>query len=389
MRAFQIYIGLGAGNIGDELMARAFWDRLPDGISLDIPLAPEAAGQHDPYPARHRYLSTEDEWETPLPGLLVGATPVTASEGLGWPLGDLAPRLLRFHRAGYPVDALGVGVDCLDQYPDAQRIFEQAFAPIRSWTVRSSGCADALRALGVPESRIRLGADWAWLYRPRRDLRDWAADSWSRWGVEPGRPLLVANVVNMLWRERTSARSALAAALRDAALRFGLQIAFFCNESRTGEFFDYAAATEIAALTGLPHVLVPNEYYSPDETLALLAFATVTVGQRYHFVVESVLAGTVPIGVLRGQKMQSLSRDLRFPVGGSVERVDREELFQTIAQAIERRTSLLDRLAARRVELERRAENNLSFLEELLPYRDWYRSQVREYDSSVGGENDE
>jgi ADP-heptose:LPS heptosyltransferase/polysaccharide pyruvyl transferase WcaK-like protein len=386
MRAFQIYNGLGAGNIGDELMARAFWDRLPGGIQLDIPLAPESAGQHDLYPAQHRYLSDQDEGEAPLPGLLVGDTPVTAAEGLGWPLNVLAPRLLRFHRAGYPVDALGVGVDCLDEYPDARRIFEQSFAPIRSWTVRSAGCMEALLALGVPASRIRLGADWAWLYRPRRDMRDWAAASWRRWGVDPDRPLLVANVVNMLWRENTATRQGLAAALREAALRFGLQIALFCNESRPGEFFDYAAAGEIAALVDLPHVLVPNEYYSPDEALALLAFATVTVGQRYHFIVESVLAGTVPIGVLRGQKMDSLSRDLRFPVGGSVEQVGREQLFQTIAQAIEQRASLLEQLAARRLELAHRAENNLSFLAELLPYRDQFGSRVREQVSPTGGE---
>lgn len=389
MRAFQIYNGLGAGNIGDELMARAFWDHLPEGIKLDVPLAPEAAGQHEPYPAQHRYLSEGDEGETPIPGLLVGDTPVTAAEGLGWPLGVLAPRMLQFHRAGCPVDALGVGVDSLDEYPDARRIFKEAFSAIRSWTVRSTGCVEALLALGVPQPRIRLGADLAWLYRPHRDLRDWAAASWRRWGVDPDRPLLVANVVNMLWRDRTTARQALAAALRDAALRFGLQIAFFCNESRPGEFFDFAAATEIAALIGLPHVLAPNEYYSPDEAMALLSFATVTVGQRYHFIVESVLAGTVPVGVVRGQKMQSLERDLRFPVGGSVEQVDREELFHTIARAIEHRASLLEGLAARRAELAHRAENNMSFLEELLPYRDQYQNRVRNCDSvPVGGAKD-
>ena len=30
----HIYTGLGGGNIGDELMARAFWAHLPPGVSL-------------------------------------------------------------------------------------------------------------------------------------------------------------------------------------------------------------------------------------------------------------------------------------------------------------------------------------------------------------------
>ncbi len=368
MRAFQIYTGLGAGNIGDELMARAFWDCLPPDVSLDVPLAPESRGQHETYPPQHCYLSLDGGAST-NPGFLVGATPVTESEGLDWPLRFLAPRLLDFHRGNLPVDAVGVGVDRLES-PEARRIFQEAFAPIRSWTVRSPRCVEALRDLGVPESRIRLGADWAWLYRKRRDLPNWSAAVWRRCGIDVDRPLLVANVVNMFWRDRTQSRQALASALEEASRRFDLQIAFFCNESRAGEFFDSAAAQEIGALTGKNCALVPNEYYSPDETLALLAHATVTVGLRYHFVIESVLAGTVPVGILRGQKMAGLADDLPFPVGGTIERIDRDELVGAIAHACDRREELLARLAARRRELTRRAANNLSFLEELLPYRD-------------------
>jgi len=222
VRAFQIYTGLGAGNIGDELMARAFWDRLPAEISLDVPLAPESSGQHEPYPPQHRYLTLEDDENSgAISGLLVGATPITDSEGLDWPLRFLAPRLLRFHREKRPVDAVGVGVDHLYD-AESRGIFQEAFAPIRSWTVRSGHCLHALQELGVPESRIRLGADWAWLYRKRHDLREWAGAVWQHCGVDLKRPLLVANVVNMLWRDRTQARGAIASALKIAAERFVL-----------------------------------------------------------------------------------------------------------------------------------------------------------------------
>lgn len=367
MQAFQIYTGLGAGNIGDEFMARVFWDRLPAEITLEVPLGREAAGQHEPYPPQHHYVAADIIPEA-VPGLLVGATPVTASEGLDWPLRFLAPGLMRFHREKCPVDAVGVGVDHLDDV-EARRIFQDAFSPIRSWTVRSAHCIQALCELGVPESRVRLGADWAWLYRKRRDLRYWAGAVWQSCGVDPERPLLVANVVNMLWRDRTETRRALAAALSSVAQRYDLQIAFFCNESRPGEFFDRAASIEIGALMGRPHVLVENAYYSPDETLALLAYATITVGLRYHFVVESVLAGTVPVGILRGQKMAGLAADLPFPTGGTIERVDRDEVVAAIQQGMEQRGPLLARLTTRRRELARRASNNLTFLEELPPYR--------------------
>jgi hypothetical protein len=76
----QISTGLGAGNIGDEFMTRAFWDHLAAGIRLEVEMFPEYMQQREPYPPRHGYFITD--WECAstvppgLPGVLVGGTPV-------------------------------------------------------------------------------------------------------------------------------------------------------------------------------------------------------------------------------------------------------------------------------------------------------------------------
>ena len=366
IHAFQIATGLGAGNIGDELMARAFWQRLPQNVSLEVPLFPESARQHEPYPPKHRYLAVDwdgnENSEARMPGLLVGTTPVTEAEGLHWPLRFLAPRLRHFHQLGLPVDAVGVGVDCL-QSAEALALFRENFSPIRSWTVRSFDCRDALLSMGVPEARIRVGADWAWLYRTGRDLRTWAKDFWRRLGIDTERPLLVANVVNMLWRGALEAKRNIASALDHVSRRFDLQIAFFCNECRDGEFFDFEAAREVAGLMSRPAQLVPNEYYSPDEALALIGWGSVAVAQRYHFIVQAVLAGVPPVGILRGQKMKTLAAELRLPVGGLVEQVDSATLESAIAEAIENSSVVLSRTAEARHRLTHRASLNLSYRE--------------------------
>ena len=377
MRAFQIAAGLGAGNIGDELMARAFWRQLPADLSLDVPLFPESARQHEPYPPPHRYFAVDwhgnENASAGIPGMLVGTTPVTEAEGLHWPLQFLAPRLQDFHQLGLPVDAVGVGIDHLKD-PEALILFRKHFAPIRSWTVRSADCRDALLYMGVPEDRIRVGADWAWLYRPRNDLRVWAAKFWCQLGVNPERSLLVANVVNMIWRDALTAKRNIASALDYAARRFDLQIAFFCNECRDGEFFDFEAAREIAEMMSEPATIVPNEYYSPDEALALMTFASVALAQRYHFIVQAVLAGVPPVGILRGKKMKILAAELGIPVGGSVEQVDRVCLDAAIFEAIENRSTVLSRMDTARQRLANRAAYNLSFLSELACHSNspWY-----------------
>ena len=372
IRAFQISTGLGAGNLGDDLMARAFWNQLGDDIQLEVPLYPEASRLHEPYPPRHHYLEVDahgnENGDTDLPGLLVGDTPVTEVESVQFPMGFLAPRLLHFHRRGLSVDAIGVGVDQIHS-AEAKQLFRDAYLPIRSWTVRCKGCKDALLSLGVPESRVRVGADLAWLYEPRQNLREWAGDFWRGVGIDPSQPLLVVNVVNLIWSDEREARANIAAALDLASEQFSLQVAFFCNECRAGAEFDFQAAQETAALMKRPALIVPNEYFSADEALALLECATVTVGQRYHFILETVLARSVPVSIVRGQKMMGLSAELGIPVGGTVAGVEREVLVEAIQGALEHRQAFLITLDRSRRDLFTRAESNFSFMREMEPFR--------------------
>jgi polysaccharide pyruvyl transferase WcaK-like protein len=361
-RFFQIANGQGAGNIGDELMNRAFWHALPEDVALEVEVFPNAALQREPYPLGHRYL--EIDWSgAPLtspsvPGLLVGDTPVTATLGIGWPLAFLAPRLAAFHAASLPVDALGVGVEPLGS-TEAREVFRRAFLPVRSWTVRSEHCRERLLELGVGAERIAVGADWAWLYEPATDRAAWAREHLAAAGRDASRPLLLANVVNEIWRDRDDARRALAAALDRLDRAHGFQVAFFCNESRAGDFYDRAAAEAVRALMERPSFVVPSEYYTPDEALALLAPAAVTLSSRYHFTVQSVLAGTVPVTLARSAKMTDLLDELGGAPVGTLDRVDADAVAESIGRAWAGRDDERARLWSVRRRLAQRAARNL------------------------------
>ena len=367
VRAHQICNGLGAGNIGDELMARAFWDALPAHVRLVVDLLPNHILQREPYPKAHDYVTLD--WSgapagaaPKVPGLLVGDTPVTESLSLDWPLRFLAPRLRAFHEAGQPVDALGVGVEPL-RSAEARSIFARDFAKVRSWTVRSAACRALLVSLGVPADRIEVGADWAWLYRPRRDLRAWGAETWAGLGVTAGRPLLVANVVNEIWRGHAEVKRAIAAALDALSARHGFQVAFFCNEVREGEFYDLAAARETQALMSTPSIVVPHLYWAPDEVLGLLAHATVALGGRYHFTVEAALAGVPPVGIVRSDKMRGLFEELGLEPAGTMAGVDPAAIVEQVLAGMGDREERLRRLAEVRDRLASRAALNLRFVD--------------------------
>jgi polysaccharide pyruvyl transferase WcaK-like protein len=116
--------------------------------------------------------------------------------------------------------------------------------------------------------------------------------------------------------------------------------------------------------------LFPNEYFSPDEAIAILSCATVALGQRNHFAVEDVLAGCVPIAILRAEKMRDLVAEMPIPVAGTIEDLDRKTVAHAIQLAIEQCSSTLQRLETARAALARRAMDNLWFLKKLPPYAD-------------------
>jgi polysaccharide pyruvyl transferase WcaK-like protein len=348
-------------------MAHAFWHALPAGVRLSVDLFPNHALQREPYPQTHEYVLVD--WngapvapERPVPGLLVGDTPVTASLSLDWPLRFLAPRLRAFHGAGQPVDAVGAGVEPL-RSDEARAIFARDFLPIRSWTVRSEACRATLLDLGVPAERTLVGADWAWLYRPRRDMREWGAHTWTRLGVDPGRPLLVANVVNEVWRDKAEMKRAIAAALDELESTHGFQVAFFCNETREGGFYDRAAALETQALMTTRSLVVPHLYWAPDEALGLLAHATVALGGRYHFTVEAVLAGVPPVGIVRSEKMRGLFEELGLEPAGTMEGVEPTAIVAKVLEETAHREERRRQLSEVRDRLASRAALNLQLVD--------------------------
>jgi ADP-heptose:LPS heptosyltransferase/polysaccharide pyruvyl transferase WcaK-like protein len=373
--AIAISTGLGAGNIGDELMAEAFWQQMPPTLALDVALFPAAAESRALYPARHRYRPVD--WtrvETAglhLPGLLVGGTPVADAEGTHFPLQFIADRLRAFHAEGRPVDALGVGIEQLLS-AEGHALFEDAFRPIRSWSVRSAACKSRLVALGCAPDTVHVGADWAWLHQPHRDLRLWAAAQWADLGLDPGDRVLVVNPVNLTYRHHTSARSALAKALNTLATRTGMRIALYCNECRPGEFFDRAAAQDLAARLAREPIFVPPRYWAPDEAIALLSRAEITLSQRYHVIVQSVLAGTLPVSIPRGDKQRDLADEIDIPSLGSMSALDPDALVSVLEDALATRPARLAHLAAQRRVMALRAASNLDLIRALPPYASFF-----------------
>ncbi len=347
-RSIQVGAGLGAGDVGDEILCRGFWDALPPSARLDVEW--EDAGAAAPSPLDDRHVHRTSGASRPaLPGLLAGTAARAETMGTDAFLRHLAPRLDAFHAAGQAVDALGVGF-ARPESREALDAFRRSFLPIRSWSVVSAHARDVLRDLGVPEDRIVLGADWAWCQRPRSRPQAWADVHWRGLGVDPGAPLVVLDVS---LPSLAAEAPALARGL-DRLGAQGFQVAFLDSDTRGGE---RGAAERTMALMARPAVRVPRAPYPPEQMEALLAPATAVVSARRQTVLQAVRAGVHAIVLADGAGPVDLCRDLEIepvPLAGGL---DPERLVAAANPADRRRCVMLLGHARRR--LEARSQNNL------------------------------
>ena len=216
--------------------------------------------------------------------------------------------------------------------------------------------------MGVPEERIFVGADWAWLLRPEVDAQ-WAEQWLRKCGAEEGRIRIGVNLVNEIWQDDQKIKSAWAATLDRLVENCDAQIVFFCNESRSGGYFDKAAAEAVQSRMQHAAVILPNVYYTAAQMISLLSRMRVAISQRYHFTLFSVLADTYPISIARGQKMRGLNEELSLPYVGDMLNILDESIEREIRQALEDPETKLSPLRLCRRHLERRATNNLSLVE--------------------------
>ena len=364
IRVHQLDTGLGSGNIGDDAMFLAAHACLTPEFELSTEV--HSLERAQVLPQGVRYLSVgdsgaiEESIRKADVAFLMGDTPVMDQWGLEWPLIANSRKLEVCHQLGKAVHAVGVGVDRLEN-PEGLRLFQDYYSAIASWSVRSENCRRALLGMGVPAEKIVVGADWAWLLSPKIDLEQ--AGEWLRKsGAAAGKVNIGVNVVNEIWKDNVEVKKTLGALLDRLIERYDAQIFFFCNESRPGDYFDHAAATEVSEKMRHPSIIVANRYYEAAQMISFLSCMQLTISQRYHFTLFSVLADVYPISIQRAQKMQGLNQELHLPFIGDMTHLDEKSIEREIEEALTDPESKFQPLRLCREHLGIRATNNLSLV---------------------------
>ena len=245
-RVHVLDTGLFSGNIGDDAMYLGAASCLPSGLEIAFEVhdsqkaaqlgVPQSLDWRDKDAVRTSILASDAV-------LLLTDTPVMEDWGLDWPLRANAWKLDCCHQAGIPVHAAGIGVDLL-KTAEALEVFRNSYLPIRSWTVRSPRCRAALLEMGVPADRVAVGADWIWLAGLEPDPV--ASEKWRTTNsTEPSVRRVGVNLVGEIWAGDADRTRLWARLLDRLTEEYSAHVFFFCNEPRSGDYYDAAIAREV------------------------------------------------------------------------------------------------------------------------------------------------
>jgi polysaccharide pyruvyl transferase WcaK-like protein len=237
-----------------------------------------------------------------------------------WPLSEVAPLIQAADAQQKPIVFVGTGTERL-QREESKRIVSQMLGPrVLHWSVRSARDRDRLIEYNVPGEKITEAADLAWTLDTvpanfgEKYLRNLGLDmSDSLVGVNINNESHMM-VIEPLFFEK------LAKFLDTLIEEHHVHILFFCNEVREGDSFDKAASQRVIGSMKHPAkaLLVPNNYWSPQQMLSFIACCLMTVSTRYHFCLFSALQNVPFIALKRSDKVEDLCWDLNWPYAMSL-----------------------------------------------------------------------
>jgi polysaccharide pyruvyl transferase WcaK-like protein len=356
----------GCGNIGDESTLQGFArliSRYHNGTRLWVASRNPAhtrrvepsfkyfkAGGRDPRWLWAKYRSRAY--------VIPGGTPIMDVLG-EWPLSELAPLIRSARDHGRPVIFVGTGTEKLLR-DESKRIVADVISPsVLHWSVRCERDKARLTEYGVPEEKITVAADLAWMLEgvPLTYGRKYL----SKLNVNLDSRLVGVNINNekFIHEKEPQFFEKLAGFLDSIIERFDYRILFLCNEVREDESFDKFASQKVLSFMNCRDktFLVPNNYWAPQDMLSLIGCCSLTISTRYHFCLFSALQNIPFIAIKRSDKVDDLCWDMNWSYSVSLGDLSVSNLFDMASEIEERKEFVAEQLE-KKVQLIRKKVNN-------------------------------
>jgi polysaccharide pyruvyl transferase WcaK-like protein len=364
----------GWGNIGDESTLQGFARLLAScGNGTRAWVAsrnPSHTARIEPYFKYYHAARTDlrGKWARfrANAAVVAGGTPIMDVFG-SWPLKEVANVVVGASKRHQPFAFVGSGTETLNR-EESRRVLSEVLAPrVCHWTVRSMRDRERLSEYGVPDERITVAADMAWMLDAVG--REFGQKCLADLGFDPNTQCVGVNLTSERFAlaQQPELFSRISAFLDSITENRPLRVLFLANEVRDDDSFDSAASRKVIA--GMKNrdraFIVPNRYWSPQEMMSLIACCVLTVSMRYHFCLFSALQGVPFIALQRSDKVLDLCRDLSWAHGLKLDELEAARLVSISADLERNRPQYAATLTERVMKMRDRALDNRIALDRL------------------------
>jgi polysaccharide pyruvyl transferase WcaK-like protein len=360
----------GWGNIGDESTLQGF-ARLtrvydPDARVWVGSANPSHTARVEP---SLKYFRTEDfdprRWwakRCASAHVFAGGTPIMDLED-GWPLTIVGAIVGAARAARKAVAFIGIGSENLPAGRARDLMSRVLESGVAYWSVRSERDKQRLTDCGAQPESVTVAADMAWLLNSQS--AEFGRKYLAGLGFDKETPYVGVNInseAHMLEREPRLIEK-LSQFLDTLVERRGFRILFLCNEVREDASFDKATSLRIASSMRRKEsaILVPNEYFTPQQMMSLIACCRFAVSTRYHFCLFSALQRVPFLALERCDKVADLCWDLGWRYRAPLAGVD-SLLADAVFEMERRAPDLHNQLEANLRTMRERAVKNIDAL---------------------------
>ena len=371
MEKSRIYIGgniYGAGNIGDDAVLQGILRILQFVAPQAVITVGTYRGQRLEYlPSSLQYVDSSDirqitaairQSDCFISG---GGTMIGDELGLSFPLEYNAKLISMAKLCGKRVSMLGIGANQLRKN-EGMSIAKTIVGLCDLITVRDEESLHVCLELGAETGSTATTADPAFLLSAKRTTR--TKDLKER--LRARGPIFGINVVNEAWTDLSTYKKGIAVACEYFFSKHGYLPVFFCNEVRPGNFFDFDANSQTAALLRCDHELLEPIYYSPEEMIDILSNFEFVIGMRMHSLIFSAITGTPFIAISRVDKVDNFMKLLGLRNSGSVDVCEGRQIIFDIERLLEGREAFQNQMAERITLLRQDALKNIDMLLNLM-----------------------
>ena len=382
MSCSNIYIGgniYGAGNIGDDAILQGI-------IFILESIMPEAIitiGTH--HGKRLEYLSPALQYVNSynMPQVIAaikqsdcfisgGGTMIGDELSLSFPL-EYNKKLISIAKLhGKRVSMMAIGANNL-LHDAGLKIGSTIVRLCDLITVRDEESRSVCLDLGAEPSRTATTADPAFLL----DAKETPRTKRLKERLRAQGKLFGVNIVNEAWSHLNSYKIRIAKACEYFS-HSGYFPVFFCNEVRSGSFFDFDANSQTAELLRCDYELLEPIYYNPEEMIDIMSVFEFVIGMRMHALIFAAVDGVPFASVSRVDKVDNFMQLFGLRVSGTVDHCDSEKLIADIEQLLENRETIKKNAVERVSMLRQNCLKNVELLRNLLNERRvfWHKANV-------------